>query len=167
MPPTDSANTIKTRAVIKNAVYDTATARKVYAQDPGYAKDDPQSIIETLFQKKTGEFFLYIFGGAETPYATPVDVAKGIYAPGTKFAPLSYEAAKEWGKRRMPAEIYAAVFEQPPDDRDVPLFIKVAPDVAAAIAKAASNQKASKKAIIENLARTHLMGDTSPSEPQK
>lgn len=68
------------KKVIKNKIYDTETA-----------KFCGKGACEQLFQKKTGEFFLY----------------KENFR---KIAPLSYTQAQEWGENHLSKEAFDAVF---------------------------------------------------------
>ena len=49
--------------------YDTETARMVLAADNGKAAASPQFFRQTLYRKRTGEFFLHCEGGSESPAA--------------------------------------------------------------------------------------------------
>lgn len=68
------------RTVIKNKLYDTATAKAI-----GRYFIPNSSITETLYRKKTGEYFLHKAEDGQRDRATP----------------LSYEDAKVWGKMSL------------------------------------------------------------------
>lgn len=54
--------------VICKVVYDTDTATVIEKHTNG-AFGDPAGYEETLYQTPEGKFFLYQFGGAESPFA--------------------------------------------------------------------------------------------------
>ena len=78
------------RRIIKNKVYDTATARLCGTRQINEYES------ETLYWKKTGEFFL----------------CSADATTGEHVKPLTYYVAKEWTKRNLPAETYNAIFGQ-------------------------------------------------------
>jgi hypothetical protein len=63
---------------------------------------------ETLYRKKTGEFFLYGEGGPMTKYA----VAEGSnsWRGGSRIMPLSFHEAREWAEEHLSGEEYEAIF---------------------------------------------------------
>lgn len=92
---------------INNKRYDTETAQKVATWEenlPG----DLLWVCETLYRKRTGEFFLHGEGGAKTCYAAS---ARGGWSkPGEKIVPLTYAAAQNWGETHLDADQYDSVF---------------------------------------------------------
>lgn len=55
--------------IIKGRKYDTETATKICSYDNGLPSGDFDALCEQLYVKRTGEFFLYGYGGARTAYA--------------------------------------------------------------------------------------------------
>lgn len=55
--------------IINGKRYNTKTAKKVACYSNGYPYTDFGYFCETLYRKKTGEFFLHEDGGAFTKYA--------------------------------------------------------------------------------------------------
>lgn len=76
------------RRIIKNKVYDTATARFCGTRNIN------ERLSESLYWKKTGEFFVHT-----------VDATTG-----ERIKPLTYYAAKTWAAENLPAEKYGEIF---------------------------------------------------------
>lgn len=74
------------KRIIKNKVYDTETAKaKGEYTYEGYS--------ESLYQKKTGEFFLYCSRGSTTP--------------------LTYDEAQAWAEEHLESDEYIKIFGEP------------------------------------------------------
>lgn len=99
------------KKIINGRRYDTDTAQKVAEWDCGCARNDFSYVEETLYQKRTGEFFLYGIGGPASwcAYACPT----GGYDGGEKIKPLSEEEAREWCERHLDADDYEAIWGEP------------------------------------------------------
>lgn len=95
------------KKIINGKVYDTDTAHRIFAWDNG-VYGDFDSIEETLYRKRTGEFFILGVGGARTKYATASD--DNHWSGGSKIIPITWEAAREWAEERMDAEEYDWIF---------------------------------------------------------
>lgn len=95
------------KKIINGKVYDTNKAQIVCAWDNGIYGDF-DSLEETLYRKRTGEFFLHGSGGARTMYAT--STGGNSWAGGEKILPISYEEARQWAEEHLAAEAYEAAF---------------------------------------------------------
>lgn len=100
------------KKVIKGKMYNTETAKAVGEMTQG----DPGSfayIWETLYLKRTGEYFLHGYGGARSRYA----VQEGsLWGGGEKIIPLTVEEAQEWGEKYLTGEEYEKTFGIPGED---------------------------------------------------
>lgn len=56
------------KKIICKVEYDTDTATMIRKKTVGFF-GDPAGYEETLYQTEGGKYFLYNFGGSETPYA--------------------------------------------------------------------------------------------------
>lgn len=95
------------KKVIKNKLYDTEKARCL---GEFQNMEDIQSrsyIREALYQKKTGEYFLYGTGGADTRYAESVGAR---WTGGEKILPMDYDAAQRWANENLSSEDYDEIF---------------------------------------------------------
>lgn len=95
------------KKIIDNRRYDTDTAKEIGCD--GYSsRSDFGFWEETLYQKRTGEFFLHGIGGPASKYATTV--GQNEWTGGEKIIPLSFENARDWAEKHLEADEYEAVF---------------------------------------------------------
>lgn len=111
------------KKVIKNRIYDTETA-KFCGKDA----------CEQLFQKKTGEFFLY----------------KENFR---KIAPLSYTQAQKWAENHLSKEAFDAVFgnEENENSDRVKVCISIRKDIHIKLKQEAARCAKSVSKYIEDL----------------
>lgn len=95
------------KKIINGRRYDTDTAQRIAEWDNGLPGGDLDYISESLYQKRTGEFFLHGDGGARSWAAVPDYDAM---APGERIRPLSEEEAREWCENRLDADDYEAIW---------------------------------------------------------
>ena len=95
------------RKIIKGKMYDTSTAEMLGEWDNGYYGYDINRCSETLYRKKTGEFFLYGRGGARSPYASYAD---GSVSGGEQIIVLTYAEAQAWAEEHLDADEYESIF---------------------------------------------------------
>ena len=94
------------KKIIDGKMYNTETAEKIWHYDNGETGFD--WCEETLYQKKTGEFFIYGKGGARTIYA--FYEGNQSYSGGNRVSPLTNEDAREWVENYCDKETYAKLF---------------------------------------------------------
>lgn len=103
------------KKVINGRLYDTDTAKEI-----GYRcsniTDQLEGIQETLYRKRTGEFFLHGDGGARTQYAHQTE--GGGWCGGEGIVPLSYDRAREWAEEYLDADEYLKYFSLEEDGND-------------------------------------------------
>lgn len=100
------------KKIINGKVYDTSTATQQASYNNGLYGDFGY-LSETLYLKKTGEFFLHGEGGARTRYAGRTG---NMYHEGEAIIPLSYKAAKEWGEEHLSGDEYESIFGEVAED---------------------------------------------------
>lgn len=113
------------KKIIKNKVYDTNTAKLLAEYDSGN-RGDFHWYCEELYQKKTGEFFIYGEGNAASPYSQKVDT--NTWSGSCAIVPLSYEEAREWAEKKLDADEYISIFGEPQEDdskRSLNLYLTV------------------------------------------
>lgn len=76
--------------------YDTETARVVLASDNGKADASPQFFRQTLYRKRTGEFFLHCEGGPESPAARFTRPGQSKPLAGEFVQPVDAIGAREF-----------------------------------------------------------------------
>ena len=96
------------KKIINGKVYDTDTAKELGSWGNGGTWRDFSHIEETLYRKKTGEFFLHGEGGPATKYAQPA--GQNSWSGGDRIMPMSYAEAREWAEEHLEAEEYEAIF---------------------------------------------------------
>lgn len=96
------------RKIINGKMYNTDTAADIGSfsnmsnlRDYGYYE-------ETLYQKRTGEFFLYGHGGPASKYAE--QQADGMRSGGESIVPITEDQARAWVERYCDADLYICVF---------------------------------------------------------
>ena len=95
------------KKIIKNKMYNTDTAMEIFSVDNGYGYGDFHYCHETLYQKKTGEYFLFAEGGALTEYGIDCGNDRCF---GKHIIPLSEWEAKQWVEKNCDADDYIALF---------------------------------------------------------
>lgn len=97
------------KKIINGRKYDTETAKEIYYFDNGYCKvSDFKWYRETLYQKKTGEYFLHGEGNGLSPYKEYVPNCG--YGRGEKIIPLSENGAKKWAEKNCDGDDYEDIF---------------------------------------------------------
>ena len=96
------------RKIINKKMYDTETAECVEEFENTLYKGNAHYYKESLYRKKTGEFFLYGYGNARTKYAA-VTIG-GMYSPDEKIIPLSEEEAMDWMEQHGDVDTYIELF---------------------------------------------------------
>ena len=134
------------KKIINGKRYDTETARKVASCGHGDGPRDFRYYCETLYCKRSGEYFLAGEGGPMTKYARPVGNSR---TGGENVFPLTYEQARDWAEREMDADAYEAEFGPAPES-DERVVLSVSMDAATAdrIRKAAAAAGVSVSAMI-------------------
>lgn len=119
------------KKIINGKVYDTEAARKLGSDS--YSNDgDFHHWYEALYQKRTGEFFLYGEGGPLTRYA--VTIGENSWSGGEKIMPLSFASAREWAEEHLSADGYGEIFGLPDEDAEkVTLCVRLPADLMALI----------------------------------
>ena len=137
------------KKIISGKVYNTETAREVgYASHGGCTSFDFYE--ETLYRKKTGEFFLYGSGNAASKYAEQIE--QNTWSGGDEVIPLSYENAQKWAEENLDADDYEAVFGKvEEDDSRKTVGISISTATFEAGKRLASQRGISFSALIESL----------------
>lgn len=100
------------KKIIKGKKYDTDTAHFCGAYSYG-SPTDFSYLSEALYKKKTGEFFLYGEGGAQTKYAETI--SDNEWCGGEAITPLTEDEAKEWAEINLDADEFEDLFGEVPE----------------------------------------------------
>lgn len=137
------------RKIIKGRLYDTSTAQLIADWSHGYPRDFGY-YCETLYRKRTGEYFLHGEGGPMSKYAERA--GQNEWMGGEAIQPLTYDDAREWAEAHVDADVYESEFGVPDEDGEHDLHVIVSEAAWQAISRAATQEGTSVRVIIERLA---------------
>lgn len=141
---------IKMKKIIKGKLYDTSTAKKVGEYEPSPYRSDFHCFCETLYQKKTGEFFLHGEGNAASKYSR--SVGQNEWCGGERIEPLTFKEAQKWAEEHLDGDEYCEIFGEPDEDsEDVMLGIRVSASAAAKLKRIAAETGKPQNRIVEEL----------------
>ena len=103
------------KKIINGKVYDTETAQEVGTWSNNLSCRDFGWCSETLYRKKTGEYFLHGKGGPASRYAEPVGSGWG-WGSGELIMPLTYKEATEWAEKHLDCDEYEQIFGKVTED---------------------------------------------------
>lgn len=95
------------KKIINGKKYDTETAKEIGRYECNLT-NGLDYLCETLYLKKTGEFFLTGEGGARTRYGKAT--SDGEYCSGKDIEPLTEREAREWLEEHGGVDVYESVF---------------------------------------------------------
>lgn len=140
--------------IINGKRYNTETAH--FCGDREFGDTPEERAYEALFQKRTGEFFLYGSGESKSKYAKEVSLNNWAY--GEEIIPLTETQAKEWAETHLypvDPEEYQNLFtiETPTDPGKKIQSFSLSGDVIAKLTQLSRKHKMSRSKIIEDLVR--------------
>lgn len=136
------------KKIINGKLYDTETAKKLGDWDNGLYTNDLNYVCETLYKKRTGEFFLLGEGGAATNYSERV--GSNDWGYGYAIMPMSFDEAQKWAEKHLDAEVYQDIFGKIADDESkTTMCISVSAALAEKLKRAAVQNKMTVSAYIE------------------
>ena len=142
------------KKIINGKLYNTSTARRLGMAEGG---EGFSHWSEVLYQKRTGEFFLYGEGGAMTKYAKAL--SDNSWSGGEKIIPLTFETARQWAEEHLSADAYAREFGVPEEGEDVvALNIQIDAALMAKLRARAAEDGASLTATVAALLEKGLEG---------
>ena len=102
------------KKIINGKLYDTDTAKELDCYANTYDTRDFRWFRETLYRKKTGEYFLHGEGGPMSKYSRTI--GQNPWSGGEEIRPLSMEDATAWAEKHMDADAYQAEFGEIVED---------------------------------------------------
>lgn len=102
------------KKIINGKLYNTETAKELGGWADYGSWRDFQHIEETLYRKKTGEYFLFGEGGPATKYAEAE--GQNSWTGGRRIMPMTYDEAREWAEKHLEADEYEAIFGEIVED---------------------------------------------------
>ena len=112
------------KKIINRKVYDTDTAKFLGENSHG-KYGDLDYYEEALYLKKTGEYFLYGTGNANTKYSEPC--GDGNWSGSSRIQLMSLDSAKDWAEENLTVDEYEEAFGGIEEDGEtkVPLTISI------------------------------------------
>lgn len=98
------------RKIINGKMYNTETATQIVEWNNG-RYGDFDFCSQTLYRKRTGEYFLYGEGGPSSIYASPA--GNNGYTSGKAIVPITEKTARKWMEERADVDEYIAEFGEP------------------------------------------------------
>ena len=95
------------KKIINSKLYNTQTATMLASYDNHCLPNDFHYVEETLYRKKTGEFFLSGSGGARTIYS---EQFQGGSRGSSRLVPLTEAQARKWVETYTDADKYMEIF---------------------------------------------------------
>ncbi len=95
------------KKIINGKMYNTETAKKLGEYWNGKDYRSFGFCTETLYLKKTGEYFLHGKGGAMSKYCSYYG---NMYCDGEAITPFTKVEAKEWAEDHLDADEYEEIF---------------------------------------------------------
>lgn len=102
------------KKIINGKLYNTETAREIASWSDGMSFRDFSHVEEVLYQKRTGEFFLFGEGGPMSKYAE--SAGQNQWTGGSKIIPLDWESARKWAEEHLDSDDYQEIFGQIAED---------------------------------------------------
>lgn len=141
------------KRIIKNRVYDTTKAKRLAEYEPNPYHSDFHWYCETLFQKRTGEYFLHGDGNAASKYSK--SCGQNEWCGDEKIIPLTYDEARQWAEERLDTDNYIGIFGEPAEDDSVTaLNLTLSSASVAKFKAAAQQQQISQRELMEKLIST-------------
>ena len=142
------------KKIIDGRRYDTDTATLLGSNSYSGSVRDFAWWEETLYVKRTGEYFLLGEGGPATKYATQID--RNNWSGGWRIMPLTIEEAKAWTEKNLSVEKYEEIFGQVDEDEEPagkkPLNLSLPVDLIQRIRQAAIGRGVSVSDLVAQLA---------------
>lgn len=138
------------KKIICGKVYDTNTAKVLGDWSNGGSWRDFGHVVETLYKKKTGEFFLHGEGGAASKYA--VSEGPNSWTGGERIMPMTFEEAREWAEEKLTADEYEGIFGKvEEDDSKTLISAYIRKDTAEKLKRIASETGCSQSELLQRL----------------
>ena len=96
------------KQIINGKKYNTETAKEMGCWSNNYYTNDFNYCEETLYRKKTGEFFLHGEGGAMSKYSQ--SCGQNTWSGGSEIIPMTEAEAREWAEKHLTVDEYEEIF---------------------------------------------------------
>lgn len=137
------------KKIIDGKKYDTETATELGTYWNGKSRRDFEFFEETLYVKRTGEYFIYGIGGPASRYA--VSSPSGGWDGGERIVPTSYENAKQFAEEKLTTDEYEKAFGVVTEGEDDIITVKVSPETGSKLRNYARENGMTLTAAVESL----------------
>ena len=96
------------KKIINGKKYNTETAKVVGSWSNNHSYSDFSYCEETLYEKRTGEFFLYGEGGPMSKYRSAC--WQNSWSGGVDIIPMTEIEARKWAEKHLNADEYEEIF---------------------------------------------------------
>ena len=100
--------------IIKGKRYDTETAKHIATAYSIHPRNDFSYWEEELYRKKTGEFFIYGWGNANSRYSKSAGF--NTWTGSEKIIPITESEARAWAEDHLLADEFEKYFDVAPED---------------------------------------------------
>lgn len=142
------------KKVINSKLYNTETAKKCGEYEPNPYRSDFSWYCETLYLKKTGEFFLHGDGNAASKYNKSCGLNE--WSGSEEIKPLTYDEAQKWAEEHLDGDEYIAIFGEPAEDERAQLNLHISAAVIQKLKRVATERGVSAGALVEELVTNYL-----------
>lgn len=118
------------KKIISGKRYDTETARKIGTWSSEGSRRDFGYYEETLYQKRTGEYFLHGEGGPASPYSKKAGQSE--WRGGEDIQIMTTEEARQWAEAHLDPDVYEAEFGAENEDAGREVLVSVGQKIRAA-----------------------------------
>lgn len=137
------------KRVINNKLYDTNTAKKLGVYEPNPYGSDLNWFSETLYQKRTGEFFLHGDGNAASKYSK--SCGQNSWCGDERIIPLNYDEAQKWAEEHLDGDKYISIFGEPEEGDKTQMSLWISEKTAAKIRQGAAAAGSSISEYVEEM----------------
>lgn len=107
---------------IKGKLYNTESAKELARIDSGHSPSDFEYWEEVLYLTKSGNFFLYGWGGGNSRYGEWHGNSGGT---GEKIMPMEIDEAVEWSENNLSGDEVEQIFGRLEEDK-----VKITADIS-------------------------------------
>ena len=113
------------KKVLNGKLYDTDKAQRMAKWQNSRDHTSFAYMEETLYRKRTGEYFLHGAGEARTKYAKRYE--DNLWGHGEEIIPITVKAAQEWAEEHLDGDEYEQIFGTIDDESEDVLITFKAP----------------------------------------
>ena len=95
------------KKIINGKLYNTQSATMLVSYGNRCLPNDFHYVEENLYRKASGEFFLYVCGGAMSIYAEHFETGS---RGSERIIPMTVDEAREWAEAYADADKYMEIF---------------------------------------------------------